>query len=165
MNFELEWLRGFFLSNDTDCNLGEPTSFILSGSDLHLKQNHPSKQKGVFHLTIKNRWASFCQVTATCRGYTNTTTNLSAVCTGEFLWKSLSPQQNFVAATCRRTKKSNQTEFVRLVAPTKFCCRKNDFFTKILRYTRSDLSLRRVAVTCCWLVYSILRNETKRNEF
>ena len=43
MNFELEWLRGFFLSNDTDCNLGEPTSFILSGSDLHLKQNHPSK--------------------------------------------------------------------------------------------------------------------------
>ena len=98
MNFELEWLRGFFLSNDTDCNLGELTSFNLSGSDLHLKQNHSSKQKGVFHLTIKNRWASFCQVTATCRGYTNTTTNLSAVCTGEFLWnlclrnRILSPQ-------------------------------------------------------------------------
>ena len=42
------------------------------------------------------------------------------VCTGEFLWKiSLSPQQNFVAATSR--KKSNQTESVRLVAATKFC--------------------------------------------
>ena len=34
-------------------------------------------------------------------------------------------QQNFVAATC--CKKSNQTEFVRLVAATKFCCRDKDF--------------------------------------
>ena len=35
------------------------------------------------------------------------------VCTGEFLWKYLSPQQNSVVATCH--KKWNQAEFVRLV--------------------------------------------------
>ena len=40
---------------------------------------------------------SHCHVTATNR----------FVCTGQFLWKSLSPQQNFVAATCH--KKSNHT--------------------------------------------------------
>ena len=68
------------------------------------------------------------------------------VCTGEFLWKSLSLWQNFVAATSR--KKSNQTESVRLVAATKFCCSDKDFY-KVLHYTRSDLSLQRVAATCC----------------
>ena len=47
------------------------------------------------------------------------------VWTEKFLWKSLSLQQNFVAATC--CKKSNQTEFVRLVAATKFYCRDKDF--------------------------------------
>ena len=68
------------------------------------------------------------------------------VCTGEFLWKSLSLQQNFVTATCR--KKSNQTEFVRLLALIKFCCRDKDF-TKFLQYTRSDLSPQHVASTSC----------------
>ena len=68
------------------------------------------------------------------------------MCTGEFLWISLSPQQNFVAATSR--KKSNQTESVRLVAATKFCCSGKDFH-KFLQYTLSDLSLQRVAATCC----------------
>ena len=68
------------------------------------------------------------------------------VCTGEFLWKSLSPQQNFVAATSR--KKSNQTESVRLVAATNSVAA-TKIFTKILQYTRSDLSLQRVAATCC----------------
>ena len=54
--------------------------------------------------------------------------------TGEFLWKSLSPKQNFVAATSG--KKSSQTEFVRLVAATS------------VAYTRSDSrSLQRVAST------------------
>ena len=47
------------------------------------------------------------------------------VCAGEFLWKSLSPQHNFVTTTSR--KKSNQTEFVGLVAATKLCCREKDF--------------------------------------
>ena len=69
-----------------------------------------------------------------------------SVCTGESLWKSLSPQRNFVAATSR--KKSNQTESVRLVAATKFCC-SDKHFLQILQYTRSDLSLRRVASPCC----------------
>ena len=68
------------------------------------------------------------------------------VCTGEFLWKSLSPQQNFVAATSRII--SNQTESVRLVAATESVAA-TKIFTKILQYTRSDLSLQRVAATCC----------------
>ena len=68
------------------------------------------------------------------------------VCTGEFLWKSLSPQQNLVAATSR--KKSNQTEFAQLVAATKFCV-ETKIFTKFLQYTQSDLSPRCVAATCC----------------
>ena len=50
------------------------------------------------------------------------------VCTGEFLWKSLSLQQNFVAATC--CKKSNQTGFVLLIAATKLYCRDKDFHKK-----------------------------------
>ena len=63
------------------------------------------------------------------------------VCTGEFLWKSLSPQQNFVAATSR--KKSNQTESVRLVAATKFCCSDKDFHKNSPVHTK-----RFVAATC-----------------
>ena len=39
--------------------------------------------------------------------------------------ENLSLQHNFVAATC--CKKSNQTEFVPLVAATKFSCRDKDF--------------------------------------
>ena len=87
------------------------------------------------------------------------------VCTGEFLWKSLSLQQNFVAATC--CKNSNQTEFVRLVAATKFCCRDEDFYKISLVHTKLfDAALCRrnmllqlvarsvhiewcVAATCC----------------
>ena len=64
------------------------------------------------------------------------------VCTGEFLGKSLSRQQNFVAAASR--KKSNQTESVRLVAATNSVAA-TKIFTKILQYTRSDLSLQLVA--------------------
>ena len=72
-----------------------------------------------------------------------------------FLWKSLSPQQNFVAATSRT--KSNQTEFVRLLAATKLCCWDKDFHKNSLEranccsnlssdlYTQSDF----VAATCC----------------
>ena len=55
--------------------------------------------------------------------------------------KSLSPQQNFVAATSR--KKSSQTEFVRLVAATKFCCSDKDF------HKNSPVQTKRfVAATC-----------------
>ena len=63
------------------------------------------------------------------------------VCAGEFLWKSLSTQHNFVAATGRQ--KSNQTEFVRLVAATKLCCRDKDFHKKFPVHTK-----RFVAATC-----------------
>ena len=63
------------------------------------------------------------------------------VCAGEFLWKSLSPQHNFVTTTSR--KKSNQTEFVRLVAATKLCCRDKDFHKKFPVHTK-----RFVAATC-----------------
>ena len=50
--------------------------------------------------------------------------NFTCICmeinpTGEFLGKSLCPQLNFIAATSH--KKSNQFEFVRRVAGTKFC--------------------------------------------
>ena len=58
---------------------------------------------------------------------------------------------DFCENLCRRNmsqKKSNQTEFVRLVAATKFCCREN-FSPKNLLYTRSYLSMRCVAATCC----------------
>ena len=54
--------------------------------------------------------------------------------TEEFLWKSLSPQQNFVAATCR--KKSNQTEFVWLVTATTFHCTDKDFHKNSLVHTK-----------------------------
>ena len=108
---------------------------------------------------------------------------ISCVLESKFLWKSLSLEQNFVAATSR--KNSNDTEFVQLVALTKLCyycenlclwnrillvqpvvknqmilnlCnllhRQNSvsetkIFTKIIQYTRSDLLLWCVAVTCC----------------
>ena len=48
------------------------------------------------------------------------------VCTREFLLKSLSPKQNFVAGRSR--KQSNQTEFVWLVGATKFCWSDKDFY-------------------------------------
>ena len=62
-------------------------------------------------------------------------------CTGEFVWKSLSLQQNFDVATSR--KKSNQTEFVRLVAATKFFCSH-----KNLHKNSPVHSERFVAATC-----------------
>ena len=63
------------------------------------------------------------------------------VCAGKFLWKSLSLQHNFVAATSR--KKSNQTEFVRLVAATKLCCRDKHFHKNSPTHTKGF-----VAATC-----------------
>ena len=48
----------------------------------------------------------------------------------------------FVAAISRR--KSNQFEFVRLVAATKFCCSDNDFDLNSPVHTK-----RFVAATCC----------------
>ena len=47
------------------------------------------------------------------------------VCTGKFLWKSLSVQQNFVGATSRTN--SVRFDYLRHVAVTKFCCGDKDF--------------------------------------
>ena len=69
------------------------------------------------------------------------------VCTGEILWKSLSLQWNFVAATTRIN--SVWFDFLQHVAATKLCCRDKDFHKKFSIYTRSDLSRRRVVATCC----------------
>ena len=63
------------------------------------------------------------------------------------LWKSLSLQRNFVAATTRIN--SVWFDFLQHVAATKLCCRDKDFHKKFSIYTRSDLSLRRVVATCC----------------
>ena len=63
------------------------------------------------------------------------------VCTGEFLWKSLSLQQNFVAATSRTD--SVWFDFLRLVAATKFCCGDKDFHKNSPVHTK-----RFVAATC-----------------
>ena len=87
------------------------------------------------------------------------------VCTGEFLGKSLSLQQNFVAATSR--KKSNQTEIVRLVAATKFCCSDKDFHKNSPVHTKRFVAAKRaphhVAATCrlvCTAVSRTYENAT-----
>ena len=67
------------------------------------------------------------QVAETCCGDTSQRQIASCVLE-KFLWKSLSLQQNFVAATC--CKKSNQTGFVLLIAVTKLYCRDKDFHKK-----------------------------------
>ena len=64
-----------------------------------------------------------------------------ALCEPEKFCENLSLQENFVAATC--CKKSNQTEFVRLVAATKFCCRDKDF------YKISPVHTKRFVATMC----------------
>ena len=57
------------------------------------------------------------------------------------LWKSLSLQQNFVAATSRTD--SVWFDFLRLVAATKFCCGDKDFHKNSPVHTK-----RFVAATC-----------------
>ena len=127
------------------CKLGEPTAFIFSGSDLHWKQNHPSKQKEFFHLTIKNRWAS-CSSCSSLSRPNDTATNRSVVCTGEFFVKIFA-----VSATefCR----GNMSAHNWIIKSDRICANpvaEKKIFTKILPYTRSDLSLRCVAATCCF---------------
>ena len=85
------------------------------------------------------------------------------VCTGEFLGKSLSLQRNFVAATSR--KKSNQTEFVRLVAATKFCCSDKDFHKNSPVHTKRFVAAKRaphhVAATCRLVCTDLKRKENE----
>ena len=63
------------------------------------------------------------------------------VCTGEIWWKSLSLQQNFVAATSHTN--SVWFDFLQHVAATKFCCRDRDFQKNFPVHTK-----RFVATTC-----------------
>ena len=67
------------------------------------------------------------------------------VCTGEFLWKSLSLQQNLSPQQVAQIQSDlifcDLLQRQNSVAETKI-------FTKILQYTRSDLALRRVASPC-----------------
>ena len=114
-----------------------------------LETEPPLKAKRVFFILP---WKMGGQVAATCRRHT-TQRQIAPPCVLEnFLWKSLSPRQNFVAATCpRTTEKSNQTEFVRLVAATKSCWRKKIFSQKFSctheTICRCDVSPQRVAST------------------
>ena len=127
-----------------DCKyriISKPVVFFASTTDwwIHIK---PAKIKSNIFPFFKICCWSHLRSVHTRRHVAGTN---RFVCTGEFLWKSLSPQQNFVAATSR--KKSNQTESVRLVAATNSAAA-TKIFTKILQYTRSDLALRRVASPC-----------------
>ena len=82
-----------------------------------------------------------------CTGRATSCTHMSlrqiASCVLETFLKSLSLRQNFVAATSR--KKKTLCDLLgrqNSVAAT-------ESFTKGLQYTRSDLSLQKVAATCC----------------
>ena len=103
--------RYLFLSIDYACFSGDKLQQLVAATDHSMCTGRATSCSNTVrrHVAATNRF----------------------VCTGEFLWKSLSPQQNFVAATSR--KKSNQTEFVRLVAATKFCCSDKDFHKNSVR--------------------------------
>ena len=69
---------------------------------------------------------------------------------GEYLWNSLSPQQNFVAATSR----SISTGFDFAICCATYC---SNLLPKL--YSRSELSLGQVAATClleCFNLYTFL---------
>ena len=63
------------------------------------------------------------------------------VWSGEFLWKSLSQQQNFTA-----TNRTNSVwfDFVRLVAATKFCWGDKDF------HKNSPVQTKKIVSAMCW---------------
>ena len=84
----------------------------------------------------KNEGLFVVLIAATCRGETSQR-QIASSAMDFFVWKSSSPQQNFIAET--RRKKSNHTEFCDLLR------RQNS-----VADTRSDLSLQCVAATCCF---------------
>ena len=99
--------------------------------------------------TDHSMWRVGLLVAATRWG--DTSQRQIASCVQEKFWENLlSPQQNFVVATNR--KKSNQTEFVRLVAATKFFCSNKDFHknppVRTERFVAADVLPRRVGTTC-----------------
>ena len=136
------------------------------GRHLHIKGRYTPGDKLQQHVAVTDHPMCTGRVTSCSnkvRRHVAATNRF--VCTGEFLWKSLSPQQNFVAATSR--KKSNQTESVRLVVATKFCC-SDKVFTKFSTthklICRCNVSPQRVAATCR-LVCTDLKVFTKTGSF
>ena len=72
------------------------------------------------------------------------------VCAEELLWKYLSLQQDFVAAT--NLTNSVWFDFWQHIAATKFCCSDKDFHKNPPVHTkqfRCDVSSWHVAATCC----------------
>ena len=126
------------------------------------KKNRSTKTEAISIVKVGTHWAKSCsntsqrQITpcvqvrwwvAATRWGDMSQWQIASCVLENFCEKYLCLQnRNFVAATSR--KKSNQTESVRLVVATKFCCSDKDFH-KILQYTWSDLSLQRVSTTCC----------------
>ena len=142
MNFELEWLRGFLRSNDTVCKLGKPAAFIL----VHYIWNRttPQSRKGFFHLTIKNRWASFCQVTATCRGHT-TQRKISPPCVLENYCENLCLRNRILSPQHVRTQKNQIRQNLCDLSRRQNLLQKKRFFHK-----NSPVHTKWcVAVTCC----------------
>ena len=108
------------------------------------------------HVVVTDHSRCTCQATSfsnTVRRHVAATNRF--LCTGEFFWKYLSMQQNFVAATS--CKKSNRTEFVRLVAATKFCCSNKDF------HKNSPLHTERFVAAMCHLVSTNLNEVDVEN--
>ena len=68
------------------------------------------------------------------------------MCTGEILWKYLSLQQDFVAATSLRN--SVWFDFWQHIAATKFCCSDKNPPVHTKQF-RCDVSSWHVAATCC----------------
>ena len=88
-------------------------------------------------VKVSTHWVTSCSNLLSWRHVVGTN---RFVCTGEFLWKSLSLQQNFVTAT----SKNQIRQFVRLFAATKFCCRDKDF------HKISPVRTKRlIAAMCC----------------
>ena len=99
-------------------------------------------------INARGRYTLGDELQPTHRGDTSAATN-RFVRTGEFLWKSLLLQKNFVAATSRTN--SVWFEFLRLAAATKFCCGDKDFHRTSPVHSeaicRCDVSSHRLAAT------------------
>ena len=114
-----DWYRVYRLISDIDFYRSTtPVSLATSCNNSSRRQITPCVQVG--RLVAATRWG-------------DTSQRQIASCVLENFCENLSPQQNFTTATSR--KKSNQTEFVRLVAATKFCCSDKDFHKNSVRKT------------------------------
>ena len=133
---DIDWYRVYRLISDIDFYRSTtPVSLATSCNNSSRRQITPCEQVG--QLLAATRWGD--------RHDAATNHDKSLRVSGEFLWKSLSPQRDFVPATNR--KKTNKTESVRLVVVTKFCCSDKDFHKNSPVHTK-----RFVAAMCCLTV-------------